>query len=305
MVINGVSEDILNLSDFAAPSINFVRNPGFENEENSLEGWIAVGNTIGGTIGAIPPTLSTDTIDGSNALTIEYDARTEHYSGVLTDIEDISHGWYNISCDVSSAANDSMGAMFLISLDEGVTYTIVPTSDSSNTISSVDNYVPISSSSGTVRITGSYLHKQGSPSTVRLYFVCYNINNTPIAPISIDNVQMEPNFDAYIYGRQRDFPHSAHLTDYVDPANDRNSRWLGEVNNSISIREPVINEIHRVVFTYISDSLYVDFDRDSVVGRSIYLPYHQYFSEDIIIKERISCISETDDTSISGYVIGI
>ena len=53
------------------------------------------------------------------------------------------------------------------------------------------------------------------------------------------------------------------VSDFINPATDRFSRFLGTTNASVSVREPAIEEIHSFNLTVITADAYIDFDRDA------------------------------------------
>ena len=161
--------------------------------------------------------------------------------------------------------------------------------------------------SGWTRYNFSYIFREDITNARWNWFLERNDAASSDSGVYIDAIQVEPNFGRYAYGfGQAGSFNSSKLTDYIPTDEDRFMRWLGDENQSMSIREPNIREIHKVVINSVSHDIYLDFDRDSS-NESIFLPANGTIDEDVIVKQRVSFVNaESGELArVRGYVIGI
>ena len=294
------AEDLINIQDFDPPSVNLVTNSSFESRDdfNNEIIWKPVDHTTStqgtGSIqyGFIERSATPGRVyHGDSSVFIQSNAGPES-GGIYTTIDNVSPGsGYVASTYVYSDATGGTAAI-LVSPDEGETFTEVARRHTVNRDVVFE------------RMSGTYVVPNGVYS-IRLYLVGYKdtSGNSSSFDNTFDAVQFEPNWNSYYAGDQPYSRSSGALTPFIDPANDRNARWEGEENASISVREPNISEIHKVVIYSTTNNFYFDFDRDAKLGESIYLPEDSVYQEKTIVKERISAISE-ELAEIHGYVIG-
>ena len=298
-----MAANLIDISTLERPSVNYIRNGNFEsfNTSNEPTSWVRDLNAhadeffhslSAASSGGVTPAYGTYYGHVSSFIQVSGDL------GIYQNLNNIPAGNYTFSF---SLRNYTAGA----SSDFAIrTFFGDPATEEGN-------YTGQYSLTGDwVRHSFNYTFNEPITENLRFNLWLHQIGSSnAVAGFRIDGVQMEPSWRAAVHGSQTDrFPSSTE-TPFVQPGVDRNSYWLGTANDSISVREPNITEIHKVVITNVSAATYIDFDRTASSTASstsgILIPASGSFNEKIIVKDRISASSSTASAVVRGYVIGI
>ena len=282
------AQDIINLNSFHPPAMNLVLNPSFE---NGLTGWTKVGDN-GVTIRA----TGVRTISGGSSCWIERSSvSSSRRYGIAYELKDLPPGSYGISAQVASnvAPHDML-----------IRWSV----DGGNTFQEGDPVTTISTDWRQISAMAFVDYGQ----TLRVEIISEDLSTGTQRIALVEHVQVEPDWRVVMGFVAPNDPYgtNATISEFVNPWHDRMARWLGDANNSVSIREPGIREITRVsIIPRNNQDVIIDFDRTAAMTggrRGIPAPSGFIFNENLIIKERISFINYTagETPRVEGYVMG-
>ena len=280
--------DLMDISTFSPPTMNLNSiNPSFE---------AAIGASDYSTINSTTTRINTNSNTGTYSVLVERNAAGDEYGIRLS--RELLPGSYYISAYIHSNHNREV---VIRTRQAGIT-----TDVSSSVLQASSAWQRIS-----VQKSISNYYQDGIDNTLHIDIVSDYATADNTSVFVVDDVQIEPDWRAVEGIKPMNEPGqlNAKLTPFVSPLTDRFARWLGEENASISIREPSINEITKVYLYVVNTGIYIDFDRDvekSGDRRGILLGPGVEFKEDIIVKNKISCINATDTGTprVYGYVMG-
>ena len=259
------------------PSMNLVTNPGIEVNTN---GWTAAGSTM--------TRQTTHQQTGAASLRC-VPANAAAGEGAYYDLGTLDPGSYAISSYFRRASGSGDTVYVSASIDNGATFT---------------NGTTVTLSTAWQRSTLTFRVRGQPVTSLRIYVRTAAQHNTTFY---VDDIQVEPNWGVvmgYQNGRDEN-SNDAVVSDFIDPATDRFSRFLGTTNASVSVREPAIEEIHSFNLTVITADAYIDFDRDATRS-SILVRAGDTITGKKITKSRISMINATDGQTprVYGFVMG-
>jgi len=272
-----VSNDIVAVNATTPPTMNLVTNAGIE---INTSGWTAAGSTI---------TRQTSQNNTGAASLRCVPADSAAGEGAYYDLGATEPGSYAISAYFRRASGSGDTVYVRASIDSGATFT----SGTSVTL-------------GTAWARSMLIFRiRGQPVTsLRIYVTTAAQHSTTFF---VDDIQVEPNWGVVMgfeNGREINSA-DASVTDFVDPASNRFSRFLGTANASVSVREPEIEEIHQFNLTVITADAYIDFDRDATRS-SILVKAGDTIAGKKITKQRISLINAANGQTprVYGFVMG-
>ena len=278
------AEDLINLADRDDPAMNLITNPSME-LGTPPTGWTASGSTM---------TRQTTTPRTGTYSMRCLAANAAAYEGAYYRMTNLPRGWYACSSYVRRSGGGTV--IGRATSDGGDTFTDGPQ------VTMANNW--------TGRVTVLH-HVTTDNATLDFYVVTDSTQNITFL---VDDAQVEPSW-AYVMGMAGGTsdpnPPTARVTLFVDPDLHRFARWAGTADASVSIREPMISEIHDIYLYSLTNDAVIDFNRTATntgaaAGFVLKAGVANAINLRHIIKRNISFRNNTDDQTcvVVGYVRG-
>ena len=227
------AEDLINLGDRDDPAMNLITNPSME-LGTPPTGWTGSGSTI--------TRQSTQARTGTYS-TRSVTANAAAYEGAYYRMTNLPRGWYACSAYVYRNGGTVVGRA---------------TSDGGTTYSTGAQVTMAANWNGRVTV----LHQITTDNATLDFYVV--TDTTQNITYFIDDAQVEPSW-AYVMGMAGGTsdpnPPMAAITPFVDPDVHRFARWMGTTDASVSVREPMISEIHDIYLYSLTNDSVIDFNR--------------------------------------------
>ena len=326
-------EDLVNITTLDRPALNVVLNPLMNGDAGDTPArWVAIGGATAEIISTKVTRNGVEYTPGLAGRSVELTkpATGQTFTGIYQDIVAPEPARYAISVrvcgdtDTTGSLNYELGVVVQNSnsdirtgLDDYYSVAFM-TPDSTNVWQTVTLIHDVPQNVGNLRIWvgligDNILRGAGVGQT--------DITLSLEDSVFIDAVQMEPDWGVLTgsVSSNEIYTHAPSFTKFVDPYNERYSRFLKDVPtdtdfNTRSLRELQMQEMMHVHLTAeaainpgVGDVL-IDFDRDvSQDGEHFLLKEGETFCKDILVRERISFVnpkSQIDLPHLRGYVLG-